>query len=70
MEDCMAQHPVDPQEYAKLYKEYADKLNSAWTALATHGMDSVQFAEADQRAGLALKALKAAHRHGPSHWAA
>jgi len=65
----MTQHPADPQEYAKLYKEYADKLSSAWTALATHGVNSVQFQEADQRAGLALKALKAAHRNGPAHWA-
>lgn len=64
----MAQHPADPQEYAKLYKEYVDKLNSAWTALATHGMASPQFSEAYQRAGLAFKALKAAHRHG--HWTA
>ena len=67
----MAQHPVDPQEYAKFYKEYVDKLNSAWTALATHGMASVQFTEADQRAGLAFKALKAIHGHNkPAHWTA
>ena len=66
----MSQRPVDPQEYAKLYKEYVDKLNSAWTALATHGMASAQFSEADQRAGLAFKALKAIHRNGPAHWMA
>ncbi len=31
--------PGDPQELAKYYKEYADKLNSAWEAMATHGAD-------------------------------
>lgn len=61
---------VNPQEYAKIYKEYADKLNSAWTALATHGLDSAQFAEADARAGQAFQALKAMHRNKPAHWSA
>ena len=50
---------ADPQEFAKYYKEYVDKLNSAWEALATHGMASVQFTQADARAGEAFKTLKA-----------
>jgi hypothetical protein len=57
----------DPQEYAKFYKEYLDKLNSAWVALATHGMDSVQFTEADARAGLAYKTLRAMPGHKSTH---
>ena len=63
----MTQHPVDPQEYAKFYKEYVDKLNSAWTALATHGMDSAQFTEADARADLAYKTLRAMPGHKATH---
>ena len=59
---------VDPQEFAKYYKQYADKLNSAWEALATHGMTSPQFSEADARAGEALKKLKAMNTGG--HWSA
>ena len=59
---------VDSQEFAKFYKQYVDKLNSAWEALATHGMTSPQFSEADQRAGEALKNLKAMHK--PGHWSA
>lgn len=54
----MASH-VDSQEFAKFYKEYLDKLTSAWEALATHGMNSAQFAEADKRAAEAHKALQA-----------
>ena len=50
---------TDPQEFAKFYKEYVDKLTSAWEALATHGMSSAQFAEADKRATEAHKALQA-----------
>ena len=54
---------IDPQEFAKLYKEYVDKLNSAWEALATHGMASVQFTQADERAGLAYKTLQSKRGH-------
>lgn len=50
---------LDPQEFAKLYKEYLDKRTSAWEALATHGMNSVQFTEADARAAKAYQALEA-----------
>jgi hypothetical protein len=49
---------IDPQEFAKFYKEYVDKLNSAWEALATHGMSSGQFKEADKRAAEAYKTLQ------------
>ena len=59
---------ADPQEFAKYYKEYVDKLNSAWEALATHGMNSVQFTQADARAGEAFKTLKAKSKSG--HWSA
>jgi hypothetical protein len=59
---------ADPQEFAKFYKEYVDKLNSAWTALATHGMNLPQFTQADARAGEAFKTLKAMHKGG--HWSA
>lgn len=59
---------VDPQEFAKYYKQYADKLNSAWEALATHGMASPQFSEADARAGEAFKKLKGMNKNG--HWSA
>jgi hypothetical protein len=54
---------IDPQEFAKLYKEYLDKRTSAWEALATHGMQSVQFTQADERAGLAYKTLETARGH-------
>lgn len=54
---------ADAQEFAKFYKEYLDKLNSAYVALATHGMDSAQFAEADTRAGQAYQALQALRGH-------
>ena len=50
---------LNPQEFAKLYKEYLDKRTSAWEALATHGMNSAQFAEADKRAAKAYQALEA-----------
>jgi len=59
---------VDPQEFAKFYKEYADKLNSAVTALSTHGMSSPQFSQADARAGEAFNKLKALKMNG--HWSA
>jgi hypothetical protein len=59
---------VDSQEFAKVYKQYVDKLNSAWEALATHGMSSPQFGEADARAGEALKKLKGMNK--PGHWSA
>lgn len=49
---------IDAQEFAKFYKEYVDKLNSAWEALATHGMSSAQFKEADKRAGEAYMTLQ------------
>jgi hypothetical protein len=45
-----------------------DKLNSAWEAMATHGMASVQFTQADARAGEAFKTLKAKSKSG--HWSA
>lgn len=59
---------IDPQEFAKYYKEYADKLSSAWEALATHGMTSVQFSQADARAGEAFAKLKSMQKAG--HWSA
>lgn len=31
---------ADSREFTKFYKQYVDKLNSAWEALATHGMTS------------------------------
>lgn len=58
--------PGDPQELAKYYKEYADKLNSAWEAMATHGADLAQFRQADARAGEAFKTLKSVQKNG--HW--
>ncbi|HUO03065.1 MAG TPA: hypothetical protein VMU31_09815 [Rhizomicrobium sp.] len=57
---------VDPQEFAKYYQEYVEKLNSASEALATHGMASQQFAQADARAGEAFAKLKAVQKNG--HW--
>jgi hypothetical protein len=57
---------ADAQEFAKYYKEYVDKLNSAWEALATHGMNSPQFSQADARAGEAFKKLKTMK----GHWSA
>jgi hypothetical protein len=54
---------VDAQEFAKYYKEYLDKLNSAYVALATHGMDSAQFTEADKRASEAYQTLQSMRRH-------
>lgn len=54
---------MDPQEFAKHYKAYVDKPNSAWEALATHGMSSVQFTQADERAAQAYKMLQAARSH-------
>ena len=47
--------PGDRHEYERLYRHYVEKVNSAGTALATHGIDSPQFAEADKRAGEAWK---------------
>jgi hypothetical protein len=47
---------ADAQEFAKYYKEYLDKLNSAYVALA-------QFVEADRRAGQAYQALQALRGH-------
>ncbi len=49
---------IDPQEFAKFYKAYVDKLNSAWEALATHGMSSAQFKQADKRAADAYQTLQ------------
>lgn len=57
---------ADSQDFPKLYKQYVDKLNSAWEALATHGMASAQFKEADARAGEALQKLKGLNQSG--HW--
>jgi hypothetical protein len=54
---------ADAQEFAKFYKEYLDKLNSAYVALATHGMDSAQFTEADKRAGQAYQTLQSMRQH-------
>jgi len=54
---------ADAQEFAKFYKEYLDKLNSAYVALATHGMESAQFVEADKRAGQAYQTLQSMRKH-------
>ena len=54
---------ADAQEFAKYYKEYVDKLDSAYVALSTHGMESVQFVEADKRAGLAYETLQSMRKH-------
>ena len=59
----MMTQKLDPQEFAKLYKSYVDKRTSAWEALATHGMSSTQFAQADERADQAYKALQAGRGH-------
>ena len=50
---------ADPHEFTKAYRAYADKVQSAAEALATHGVDSRQFAEADARAEQAQEALRA-----------
>jgi hypothetical protein len=50
---------ADPHEFTKAYQAYADKVQSAAEALATHGVDSRQFAEADARAEQAQEALRA-----------
>ncbi len=52
---------VDPHEFTKAYQAYAEKVKSAAEALATHGVNSRQFAEAeaDARAEQAQEALRA-----------
>lgn len=50
---------LDAHEFTKAYQDYADKVRSAAEALATHGVDSRQFAEADARAEQAQEALRA-----------
>ena len=59
---------ADQQRFTKAYKEYVDKINSAWEALATHGLDSPQFAEADKRAVEAQKALSATQGNKGAYW--
>ena len=49
---------IDPHEFTKAYQNYADKVMSAAEALATHGVDSRQFQEADARAEQAQEALR------------
>lgn len=49
---------VDPHEFTKAYRDYADKVKSAAEALAVHGVDSRQFQEADARAEQAQEALR------------
>ncbi|MEO8894286.1 MAG: hypothetical protein ABI450_00220 [Rhizomicrobium sp.] len=49
---------VDPHEFTKAYQAYAEKVKSAAEALATHGVNSRQFADADARAEQAQKALR------------
>jgi hypothetical protein len=61
---------VDPQTYAHAYKQYVDKMNSAYEALATHGMESPQFVEADKRAGEEWTKLRAMQGHKGAHWSA
>lgn len=50
---------ADPHEFTKAYQAYAEKVKSAAEALATHGVNSRQFAEADARAEQAQEALRA-----------
>lgn len=50
---------VDPHEFTRAYQAYAEKVKSAAEALATHGLNSRQFAEADARAEQAQEALRA-----------
>lgn len=50
---------VDAHEFTKAYQNYADKVRSAAEALAIHGVNSRQFAEADARAEQAQEALRA-----------
>jgi len=49
---------VDPHEFTKAYQNYAEKVRSAAEALATHGVDSREFQEADARAEQAQEALR------------
>jgi len=49
---------VDPYAFTKAYQAYAEKVKSAAEALATHGVNSRQFAEADARAEQAQEALR------------
>ena len=59
---------TDQQKFTKAYKEYVDKINSAWEALATHGLDSPQFAEVDKRAVEAQKSLSATQENKGAYW--
>ena len=49
---------VDPHAFTKAYQAYAEKVKSAAEALAAHGVNSRQFAEADARAEQAQEALR------------
>jgi hypothetical protein len=61
-------NPVDRHEYERFYRYYIEKVNSAGAALATHGIDSPQFAEADKRAGEAWQKVRDASGQTGAHW--
>jgi hypothetical protein len=60
--------PAERRKVENAYRRYVEKINSAWEAMATHGLDSKQFALADKRADEARKKLRAVSGHKKGHW--
>lgn len=62
--------PEQREEYLRLYAEYRRRVNTAHEVLMKHGMDSLEFAEADTKTGEIWSKMREMQGLGGAHWMA